>query len=325
MKETKIEQIVFEHVNDFDPEHVFECGQCFRWVPAQDGHGEVSSNGSADYIGAAGPYAARISYCVGSDGSSSDRSSDIIKEKNGISAGEADTEMSTSGNSGDREGTLAIEATGGDENFWRQYFDLDTDYSAIKQTLIANDPAIEPATGYGRGIRILNQDLFETIISFIISQNNNIPRIRKNIESLCTEYGEYTGEAFGREWYAFPTPEALAAADVDDLMALKLGYRAPYIKATAKAFLEGKCPACREDVLAYHGVGPKVANCIMLFGLHDTAAFPIDTWVRHIMNDMYGFDEKDMKGMQQFAADKFGELAGYAQQYLFYYYRDKKL
>lgn len=286
--------IRFEKLRDFDPEHVFECGQCFRWVPA----GDVCEEGSADYIGAAGSYAARISYGSDTCNAAADQTC---------------------------AGTLTIEATGGDESFWRRYFDLDTDYSAIKQTLITNDPAIGPAAEYGHGIRILNQDLFETIISFIISQNNNIPRIRKNIESICAKYGEHIGEFFGREWYTFPTPEALAAADVDDLTALRLGYRAPYIKATAQAFLEGECPSCREDVLAYHGVGPKVANCIMLFGLHDTEAFPIDTWVRHIMNDMYGFDEKDLKGMQRFAADKFGELAGYAQQYLFYYYRDKRL
>jgi N-glycosylase/DNA lyase len=317
IKKAKTECIVFENIRDFDLEHVFECGQCFRWVPIDD----VNGGGSADYIGAAGSYAARISYRISPNGISTNSISSGSNHVNGIET------IESSGFNRDRDisGTLTIEATGGDEEFWRRYFDLDTDYAAVKQTLKANDPAIEPATDYGRGIRILNQDLFETIISFIISQNNNIPRIRKNIESICEKYGEHIGEVFGREWYAFPTPEALAGADVDDLMALRLGYRAPYIKATAQSFLEGECPACREDVLAYHGVGPKVANCIMLFGLHDTAAFPIDTWVRHIMNDMYGFDEKDMKGMQQFAADKFGNLAGYAQQYLFYYYRDKKI
>lgn len=288
--------ICFDNISDLDLTHIFECGQCFRWVPADDGSG--------DYTGAAGSYAARISYSR---------------------PGGSDTDSGAGAAAGSEAGTLTIEATGGDEAFWRRYLDLDTDYSAIKRTLAGNDPAIGPALSYGQGIRILNQDMFETIISFIISQNNNIPRIRKNIESICERYGESIGRAFGREWHAFPSPEALAAADVDDLMGLRLGYRAPYIKATAQAFVEGGCPACREDVLAYHGVGPKVANCIMLFGLHDTAAFPIDTWVRHIMNDMYGFDEKDLKGMQRFAAERFGDLAGYAQQYLFYYYRDRKL
>lgn len=294
-----MEKIIFENVADFDPEHIFECGQCFRWVPAGDGSG--------DYIGAASSYAARLSW----SGSA------------GIQAPDGQARSTIAG-SRSENGLVSMEVSGGDEAFWRRYFDLDTDYSSVKKTLISNDPDIEAAVDYGHGIRILNQDLFETIISFIISQNNNIPRIRKNIESICDKYGETIGEAYGREWHAFPAPEKLAAADIDDLTGLKLGYRASYIKETARAFAEGRCPSCREDVLAFHGVGPKVANCIMLFGLHDTAAFPIDTWVRHIMNDMYGFDESDLKGMQSFAAEKFGEYAGYAQQYLFYYYRDRR-
>ena len=272
--------IVFDNIRDLELPHVFECGQCFRWVPAGDGTG--------DYIGAAGSYAARV----------------------GIT-----------GDGGTR--SLVIEATGGDEDFWRSYFDLDTDYSEIKSTLITREPLIAAAAEYGSGIRILNQDLFETIISFIISQNNNIPRIRKNIESICSKYGEYIGEAFGREWYAFPTPEALAAAEVSDLMDLRLGYRAGYIKAAGERFGSCERPKCREEVLEYLGIGPKVANCIMLFGLRQTDAFPIDTWVMHIMNDMYGFEEKDARGMAAFAADRFGAYAGYAQQYLFYYYRDR--
>lgn len=216
---------------------------------------------------------------------------------------------------------LVIEAAGGDEAFWKNYFDLDTDYGKIKERLAESEPLIRPAAEYGCGIRILNQDIFETIISFIISQNNNIPRIRKNIESLCDRYGE-TIEGADRR--AFPSPEALAEADEEELAAMKLGYRGPYIIAAAKRFLECGSPEGREELLAYLGIGPKVANCIMLFGLRDTEAFPVDTWVKQIMNDMYGFEMNDTKGMQRFAAEKFGGLAGYAQQYLFYYYRDGK-
>ncbi len=280
-------RIVINDVKDINLEHVFECGQCFRWVPAGDGSG--------DYTGAAGRYAARISL---------------------IPDGTAETGTCT----------LQIEATGGDEAFWSDYFDLGTDYGAIKDELVRNEPEIESAVKYGYGIRILRQDLFETLISFIVSQNNNIPRIRKCIEALCSRYGEYIGETFGREWHAFPEPEVLAAASEEDLAALRLGYRAGYIKAAAERYVSdrdcGHLPETREDILSYRGVGPKVANCIMLFGLRDVGAFPVDTWVKHIMNDMYGFDENDMKGMERFACDKFGELAGYAQQYLFYYYRD---
>ena len=271
----------FENITDLDLTHIFECGQCFRWIPACDG--------TDDYVGAAGSYAARISY---------DPQAHI----------------------------LTVTATGGDAAFWSRYFDLMTDYRAIKDRLVRNEPMIAEAVKYGGGIRILNQDLYETLISFIISQNNNIPRIRKNIESICSAYGEYIGEAFGRKWHAFPKPEALADAEESDLADLKLGYRAGYIKAASCRYLEDcscRCvPSTREEILAYRGVGPKVANCIMLFGLRKTDAFPVDTWVKHIMNDMYGFDEADMKGMERFAGEKFGALAGYAQQYLFYYYRD---
>ena len=220
------------------------------------------------------------------------------------------------------------EGTEEERDFWYDYFDLGRDYGKIKKELIGRDGSgvMEKAVAYGGGIRILRQDIFETLISFIVSQNNNIPRIRKCIEALCSRYGEYIGEAFGREWHAFPEPEVLAAASEEDLAALRLGYRAGYIKAAAERYVSdrdcGCLPQTREDILSYRGVGPKVANCIMLFGLRDVGAFPVDTWVKHIMNDMYGFDENDMRGMERFARDKFGELAGYAQQYLFYYYRD---
>ena len=275
-------RIEFGGLKDIDLTHMFECGQCFRWIPAGDGSG--------DYVGAAGKYAARASLTPGEDGSK----------------------------------TLSLEVTGGDEAFWRNYFDLDTDYTSIKERLVEGDPAISDAADYGGGIRILKQDLFETIISFIISQNNNIPRIRKNIESICTAYGAPIGEAFGRMWYAFPEPEALAAADIDELNSMKLGYRSDYIKAAGRKFMDEPEPETREDVLGYFGIGPKVANCIMLFGLRQTDAFPVDTWVKHIMNDMYGFDESDVREMTDFARERFGELAGYAQQYLFYYYRDRR-
>lgn len=260
-----------DNVKDADLTHIFECGQCFRWVP----------DGSGAYTGAAGSFAARVSL---------------------------------------QDGRLTVDATGGDEAFWRRYFDLDTDYGEIKSRLVASEPLIKPATEYGSGIRILNQDPFETIISFIISQNNNIPRIRKNIESLCRAYGE---PIEGSDLHAFPSAQALAVAEVCDLADLRLGYRCEYIKASAQRYLEEGCPKTREQLLAFHGIGPKVANCIMLFGLRDTAAFPVDTWVKHIMNDMYGFEKSDVKGMQAFAAEKYGSLAGYAQQYLFYYYRDR--
>lgn len=219
---------------------------------------------------------------------------------------------------------LKLETNGGAEEFWRNYFDLNTDYSDIRRTLAASDPNIIPALEYGRGIRILNQDIFETIISFIVSQNNNIPRIKKCIEAICARYGEQLGEYFGEMRYSFPSAEVLAEADVCDLAELKLGYRCEYIVSAARQYLKNGAPASYDDLISYLGIGPKVANCIMLFGLHKADAFPIDTWVKHIMNDMYGFEINDVKGMSEFAGDRFGSYAGYAQQYLFFFYREKK-
>ena len=219
---------------------------------------------------------------------------------------------------------------------WADYLDMSTDYDEVHDRIMlsGDEHAIE-SYRLGSGIRILRQDPFETLISFIISQNNNIPRIRKNIESLCERYGkviegsEELLKLYGAEeescMHAFPPAEALASADEEELAAMKLGYRCAYIKASAAEYAECGCPGCREELLAFHGIGPKVANCIMLFGLRDTAAFPVDTWVKQIMNDMYGFEMNDTKGMQAFAQEKFGSLAGYAQQYLFYYYRDRKI
>lgn len=281
MEMTGTSGIVFNNIRDFDLTHIFECGQCFRWIP--DAAEDDAEGRPVSYTGAAGDKAARVSFS---------------------------------------DGTLTIEASGGDEAFWRSYFDLDTDYGEIKRRLTESEPKIREACEYGGGIRILNQDLFETLISFIISQNNNIPRIRKNIESLCRAYGT---RIEGSGLYGFPSPEALAEADVCDLAELRLGYRCEYIRASAERFLRKGRPSAREELLSFHGIGPKVANCIMLFGLRDTAAFPVDTWVKQIMNDMYGFDKSDAGGMQAFARERFGELAGFAQQYLFYYYRDRSL
>lgn len=277
-----ITKYIFDNISDCNLAHIFECGQCFRWNPDGDA-----------YIGACGSYAARITL------------------------GE----------------NLVIEATGGDEKFWRHYLDLDTNYGDIKKSILKTCDAamnkdcnikLQAAINEGYGIRILNQDKFETIISFIISQNNNIPRIKKLVESLCERYGhpiEDSEKIAGHTLYAFPRPIDLLAIDPSELAEMKFGYRANYIPAAAKKFLDEGEPMTYEDLIAYLGIGPKVANCIQLFGLHKVDAFPIDTWVKHIMNDMYGFSESDTRGMAKFAEERFGKYAGYAQQYLFFYYR----
>ena len=286
-EEEHMQTLVFDNIRDFDLAHSFECGQCFRW-----------NRGKSDgaYLGIVGEYACRASLL---------------------------------------DSRLTLSVSGGDETFWRNYFDLDTDYSEIKARLIEAEPRIAPAIEAGYGIRILRQDCFETLISFIISQNNNIPRIKKCIEGLCESYGHIIeGEVMvetrtraeaknARRLYAFPTPEALVSAKIEDLAPLKLGYRDKYIIEASKRYVAEGAPSPK-TISSYLGVGPKVASCIRLFGMRCTDAFPIDVWVKKIMADMYGFDESDIKGMQNFAEERFGSLGGYAQQYLFNYYRNVK-
>ena len=190
---------------------------------------------------------------------------------------------------------------------------------------------------YGEGIRILNQDLWETIISFIISANNNIPRIKGIIERLSKEYGKKL-EFNGKEYYAFPTPEQLKDVTVEEYRKLGLGFRDIRLYETTKMIIDGKVNLkqleqnpntmeVREKLLTLSGVGPKVADCILLFStLKRFEVFPIDVWVRRVMNDLYIQNEDETKvnkkQIENLAKEKFGDLAGLAQQYLFYWRRE---
>ena len=216
---------------------------------------------------------------------------------------------------------IIVEGTGTEE-FWRDYLDLDSDYAAMSKALMDREPEIMPgACEAGRGIRILRQDFWEATLDFIISQNNNIPRIRGCIEKLSEKFGKPLGEFRGRERYGLPAPETLAGLSREDLADVHLGYRDEYIIKTASQWLEMTEKERKASVIDFPGIGPKVESCIRLFGLHEMEAFPIDVWVARLMNRFYGFEEKDKKGMKAFADKRFGALAGLAQQYLFYYIR----
>lgn len=224
-----------------------------------------------------------------------------------------------------------------DEEALHRFFDLAVSYEYIKEKLGSRDVIMREAILRGEGIRILRQDFFETLITFIISQNNNISRIRKNIESLCTAYGreiDFSGTA-----YTFPTEEELAGASEKDLQELKLGYRAGYIVKSAKYYLQHKehiqkiidnliqrYDKCEEEklfseLLKFPGIGAKVANCIMLFATPCKNRFPVDTWIQKIMEEKYGIkagNKKEQDKMQEFAEKRFSPYAGIAQQYLFF-------
>nr|MCR5627401.1 DNA-3-methyladenine glycosylase 2 family protein [Lachnospiraceae bacterium] len=178
-------------------------------------------------------------------------------------------------------------------NIWKHYFDLETDYSSFIKAIPESDRFLTEAAKDGDGIRILNQDHFETLISFIISQRKNIPAIKACVESLSRKYGEKLSSGA----YAFPTPEALANASVDELNSCSLGYRTKYVKNTACAVARGDvdldvlCKLNDEDLhkalLEFNGVGKKVANCVMLFSYHRIAAFPVDVWIQRVIDEKY--------------------------------------
>ncbi|MBM7582132.1 N-glycosylase/DNA lyase [Caldicoprobacter guelmensis] len=274
--------IILKGVDDFFPQHIFECGQAFRWN--WDGIG---------YVGIAGGRVIRVSY--------------------------------------DR-GNVSLENVSVRDyhSFWKRYFDMDRDYGQVKAAL-SRDPLLEKAMEYGWGIRILNQDPWETLISFIISANNNIPRIKRTIENLAVRFGKRI-EWKGRDFYTFPMPADLAGASVEELVACGCGYRAQYIKRTAEMVCGGEIrldkiaglpyKEAHKALMACPGVGPKVADCVLLFSMGKTEAFPVDVWIKKVMQRFYPDSTGNNRGVKELAWQKFGQLAGFAQQYLFYYARE---
>lgn len=218
------------------------------------------------------------------------------------------------------------------QTIWLPYFDLNRDYGAIKNWLNDRDNLIGEAIEQKSGVRILNQDFFEMLITFIISQNKQIPHIMQIVERISERYGEYIDEWNGKRYYSFPTPEALSKATEQDFLDMKAGFRAKYlVDACRKVVSQELCEnellqmdyeKALEKIQIVNGIGEKVGNCILLFGLGRREAFPIDVWMIRIMERLY-FDKPVKKEeMQSFAKEHFGEYGGYAQQYLFYYARD---
>lgn len=211
-------------------------------------------------------------------------------------------------------------------DYFYNYFDLDRDYKAIVDAASAfNIPLLTKSAEICRGLRILNQNREEMIYSFIISQNNNIPRIKGIIEKICAGLGEKKSSPFG-EYFAFPSSSALANADISFFTAAGAGYRNVYLKETSKricdegiAHLEAlPTKELKAKLLSYKGVGPKVADCVALFGFGKTDSFPVDTWIEKVYAEDFNGTLKDREKIAKFFTDAFGENSGYVQQYLFY-------
>lgn len=276
--------LVLSGVSDFIPSQTFTCGQCFRWRQVDD----------ESYHGVAGGRAARVSM---------------------LSNG--DVEL------------CGVTAEGMDE-FWYDYLDLGRDYGRIKQ-LITDDDIMAEAVEYGKGIRLLKQDLWETMISFIISANNNIPRISGSVEKICDHWGD---SVCGTDRKSFPTADVLSKATVEGLRSMGVGFRDKYIMAVARAMaepgalgqlrkglVESSSDRALQEIQQFAGIGPKVAHCILLFSGIRYDMFPKDVWVLRIMRELYPEESNTPADIDRAAIRRFGDLAGFAQQYLFYYAR----
>ncbi len=277
----------FTAPKNFDPELIFNCGQCFRFDRKQI----LSENGEAcDMISPV--------FC----GVAKGRYIEVENVNGDIILGGAKQE---------------------DMEMWNDYFDMSLDYAEIGESF-SFDKTLYEAYSYGSGIRILHQDEFETLISFIISQNNNIPRIKGIIRNLCAAYGEPIECPDGETRHAFPTAQAIVEAGEDAMKELRMGFRAGYVFDAAKKVADGSIDLMSvydmdtENALKYlmqiKGVGLKVASCTALFAFRKYDAFPIDVWVKRILDKYY--DGK-------VGAEYFGKYGGIAQQYLFYYERCK--
>lgn len=258
-------------------DHTFDCGQCFRFDKVEDSEYDVEYRGVA--------YGRAVSFA-------------------------------------EKDGELVVVGADEDdfEKVWRHYLSLDEDYGVIHSELLAlsENEALHRAVEYGKGIRILRQEPWEAICSFIISQNNNIPRIKGLIRALSERAGEKLADGV----YSFPTAEAVAALGVDELRALKVGFRAPYILDAAEKVSRGELDFeavsalstsdAEKALCAVKGIGPKVADCALLFGFSKYDAFPVDVWMKRVIEKYFD---------PSFEPSALGKYAGVAQQVLFYYER----
>lgn len=282
----KDNNLIVTGLEDFNLHHIFDCGQCFRFNKVDDN----------SYFGIAKNKALLISQ------------------------------------SGDE--VIFHDTTENDfYDIWYDFFDLNRDYGKIKISL-SDDLIMKEAVSYGSGIRILRQDLWETVVSFIISASNNIPRIKGIIELFCEHFGDEINY-LGNTYHTFPHFESLTNVTAEDLSVIRCGFRDKYIIDAVKAFSSGllsedglaslSTPDAKAELMKIKGIGNKVSDCILLFGLGRTNSFPIDVWIKRIMEQLYFGEEKTISEIAKLANDKFADNGGFAQQYLFFYARENKI
>jgi N-glycosylase/DNA lyase len=280
------EGVEIENIRDFNLQHTFECGQCFRWIKQKQGSYTGVANGKVVNI------------------------------------------------SGEGERLRILNTTLKEfKDFWFEYFDLGRDYGEIKRQL-SKDPILKEAVKFGHGIRLLRQDIWETLISFIISANNRIPMIMRCVDKLSQRFGKkliFNDE----EYYSFPDVEQLKDATLENIELCRAGFRCRYILGTSGLIAHGEVkleklkemstPDARKELIKLPGVGAKVADCVLLYSGTKYDVFPTDVWVKRVMEELYLKKEASFGEIQQFAAQHFGDLAGFAQQYLFFYTRENRI
>lgn len=275
-------------VKCFNLKYTLECGQCFRW-------NKIDENA---YIGVV-----------------KDRVLKVRQEENKIFV------------KSDKEENL--------EKVVRYYFDLDRDYEKLEKKIVLIDDNIAKAVKNTSGLRNLNQDFFEMLISYIISANNNIPRISKSVNEISKRYGKEI-EFEGQKYYLFPTPDELKDVTIDEFRECGVGFRDKYIYKTVEKINNKEIDLeqmqkldtekLKAALLSLMGVGPKVADCILLFSCARQEVFPIDVWVQRIMRRLYYNNEEVSKNeILRYARENFGENAGIIQQHLFYNVRENMI
>ncbi len=229
-----------------------------------------------------------------------------------------------------KDGFCTIICEDCDVEYFSNYFDIDKDYSLIYKNAVKEGGIIEKSANLGKGIRILKQDSIETFFSFIVSQNNNIPKIKSTIEKLCKGLGEKKS-FLDEEYYSFPTIEKMANASLDFYKEIGLGYRAQYVKGLAQKIANGfdvyslkDLPVIelKKELLNIKGVGEKVCDCVAFFGFNKTDSFPVDTWIEKVYREDFDGKLTDRKKISIYFTDRFKENSGYIQQYLFHYKRN---
>jgi len=275
--------IILKNIRYFDIEQTLESGQCFRWEKIDE----------KQYIGCAYNRVIKIGQI----------NNDIYID-----------------NSNEKDM----------KNIWTKYFDLNRDYGKM-QKILAQDETLKKAIAYANGIHILQQQPFETLITYIVSANNNIPRIKGIVKKMCVDIGTKI-ELKKNIYYTFPTAEKLAFTTKENIDKYKAGFRGPYISKTAKMIYENKYDFKKLQEMSYEqaktslkqfiGVGDKVADCVLLFTGIKTESFPVDVWVKRVMEKLYFKKETSLVEINKYGVEKFDKYAGFANTYLFYYIRN---